>query len=181
MDIQIFNYINELAGRWAVLDVVGVFCATYLIYILIGGTVVLAFFPAERVRHWRRIGRIALAAAVGSYGIFKIIFPFFFHRARPFAVLDGVTQLIASNPLEVYRSFPSGHALAAFAIAYTVWLYDKKPGRWFLAGAVLVSIARVFVGVHWPSDVLAGAALGILGAYAARRVVALLPVNKMLQ
>jgi membrane-associated phospholipid phosphatase len=57
-------------------------------------------------------------------------------------------------------SFPSDHASAAFGIAVAVFLFDRIVGSFFLAAAVLISAGRVFVGAHYPADVLAGCAIG---------------------
>ncbi len=78
---------------------------------------------------------------------------------RPFAFLDNVNLLITENPL---NSFPSGHAALAFALATTMFLYNKKLGILFFGGAILVAISRILVGVHFPLDILIGSILGIL-------------------
>jgi membrane-associated phospholipid phosphatase len=57
-------------------------------------------------------------------------------------------------------SFPSDHASAAFAIAFAVFLFDRLVGSVFLAAAVLIGVGRVFIGAHYPADVLAGALVG---------------------
>ena len=62
-------------------------------------------------------------------------------------------------------SFPSDHAVAAFAIAFTVALVGgKRVGALFLAGASLVGITRVFVGLHYPGDIAGGALVGLVAA-----------------
>ena len=71
-----------------------------------------------------------------------------------------------------YQSFVSGHAATIFAVAFVVGFLSR---RWFwfaLALAVLVAISRVIVGAHYPSDVLAGAIVGTLGAYVVRNLFA---------
>jgi undecaprenyl-diphosphatase len=75
----------------------------------------------------------------------------------------------------VSSSFPSGHAAFFFALSTVLLLYNKKfyprPKFWWGAGlffflaSFLISIARVFVGIHWPSDILAGAAIGIFSGW----------------
>ena len=87
-------------------------------------------------------------------------------RTRPWLVVEGLIPLIAEGDP---NSFPSGHTTAAFA-AGVVW-WKTLPWTWgrvgALALAVLMGCSRLYVGVHFPSDVLAGAAVGALCALAA--------------
>jgi 4-amino-4-deoxy-L-arabinose transferase-like glycosyltransferase/membrane-associated phospholipid phosphatase len=84
----------------------------------------------------------------------------YFERIRPCNALDGVRVLVGCT-----RSFsmPSNHAVNAFAFITPFYILIKKRMRYALiAVAVLVGFSRVYVGVHYPFDVLAGALLGIL-------------------
>ena len=103
---------------------------------------------ADRRRAW--IGGVGIVAA--SYGINQVI-KFAVRRHRP--SLDGLPPL---SPVVTQLSFPSAHATTSFAAARA---YRHLAPAWALylaAGALAVS--RPFLGVHYPSDVLAGAALG---------------------
>ena len=66
---------------------------------------------------------------------------------------------------ENHCSFPSGHAAFFFALAMAVYFYNKKWGTWFFATAILITVARVIAGVHYPPDILGGAVIGIMVAY----------------
>lgn len=59
-------------------------------------------------------------------------------------------------------SFPSGHATIAFAAAYILSVYHRKFAKWYYLFAALISFSRIYLGKHYPSDVLAGAVLGLL-------------------
>ena len=154
LDILFFQQINGLAGRWVYLDALGVFFAEYFIYIL-GGAAVVLFW-----KKLRRIVWLVLAVILARFGIAELI-RLFWLRPRPF-VDNNVNLLveIADKP-----SFPSGHASVCFAISYIVYHYNKKAGIIFFFASFLVSIARIFVGVHWPLDILGGAVVGTIAGW----------------
>ena len=107
----------------------------------------------------RQIAYILFAAALLS-GILVYIIKEITDRPRPFIEL-GLAEanlLIHTNP---YRSFPSGHTAAAFTTASVIAYYFKK---WIIPAAIAACIAgfaRIYLLVHYPSDVIAGAAIGI--------------------
>lgn len=145
LDVLIFQQINGLAGRWIYLDALGVFFAEYFQYVLV---IILVWLFRKNIRviFW------SLAAAVlARFGITELI-RLCWARPRPF---------VENNE----PSFPSGHAAFFFALSAVVYSYNKKAGIIFFFASALISIARVFVGVHWPLDILGGAAVGILAGW----------------
>jgi undecaprenyl-diphosphatase len=60
---------------------------------------------------------------------------------------------------------PSGHATLFFALSAVIYFYNKKLGIFCFISSTLIVLARVFGGIHWPSDVLAGAIIGILSGW----------------
>jgi undecaprenyl-diphosphatase len=101
----------------------------------------------------------AIIAAVITKFILADFIRWLWFRPRPFVALNFI-PLIDQSPKE--GAFPSGHASFFFALSTIVYLYNKKAGIIFYIASFFIIIARVFVGVHWPSDILAGAVLGIL-------------------
>ena len=98
----------------------------------------------------------ALAAALAlamAHGI-TLVWP----RPRPYVAHPGDAHLFIAPSGD--SSFPSDHATAAFAIAVSLVLRSRRVGWFALAIAVVLAIARVAVGTHYPSDVIGGALLG---------------------
>ena len=114
----------------------------------------------------RKIGlAVALSLAVGLL-LGNIILKPLIARQRP-CWLDGSIPLLIASPRDF--SFPSGHTLASFEGAVSIFLYRRDWGLWALALAVLIAFSRLYLFVHFPTDVLAGAALGTVIAWCVAR------------
>jgi undecaprenyl-diphosphatase len=175
IDIAVFKIINSLAGKYKFLDWLGIFLAEYLPYILVIAVLAITFYE----RNWRkRLYDFLFVAAVIilSRGFITTVIRFFYHRERPFIALpDSTVKLIEKSP---EASFPSGHAMLFFALAMAVYYIRPKYFPYFLIGAVFVGAARIFVGVHYPFDIIAGAGLGIISSYLVHRFFPKLPSPK---
>lgn len=131
------------------------------IWILTG--VVLFCIPKTR-----KIGiSVLLSLAVGLL-LGNMILKNLVQRPRP-CWIDTQIVLLIQNPRDF--SFPSGHTLASFEGAISIWLYNKKLGTAFLILAVLIAFSRLYLFVHFPTDVLGGAILGSLIALSVHRVI----------
>ncbi len=124
---------------------------------------IFAFANGERLRPWRRTAVAAGLSAGLALAVGKVISELV-DRARPFVQDPHGVHLFASHTAD--PGFPSDHATGAFAVAMAIWLRDRRWGTLALIAAALLSVGRVAVGVHFPSDVVAGAALGIAAALA---------------
>ena len=78
-------------------------------------------------------------------------------------------EMLISIPKDY--SFPSGHTMSSFAAAASIFLWNKRWGIAALAGAVLISISRLYFYVHYPTDVAAGVIIGVVLAILARGIV----------
>jgi undecaprenyl-diphosphatase len=110
---------------------------------------------------WRRAAVAAGLSAALGLAVGKLISELV-DRARPFVADPNGVHLFSHHAAD--PGFPSDHATAAFAIATAIFLRNRKWGSVALAAAAVLSIGRVAIGVHFPSDVLAGAALGAAAA-----------------
>lgn len=157
-DYNLFLLFNELSEKYFWVDVLAIFFAHYFGYVIVGSSV--ALLVVNRKKYWPIIWR-SLAAAFISRFIFASAIHFLWFRPRPFVHNDIFVLLEHANT----ASFPSGHATFYFAFAATVFFLNKKLGIVFLGGATAVSLARVFVGIHWPSDIIGGALLGLFSSF----------------
>ena len=110
---------------------------------------------------WRRPAvPLYVIAAVASADLLATLGKAIVHRHRPFEHQIG--------PSERTHSWPSGHASTAFAGAATLaWLAPRFRVVWYLL-AVLIAYSRLYNGVHYPTDVVSGAVLGLLVAWVVR-------------
>lgn len=109
----------------------------------------------------RRAGLAGAFALVGSLLLTNVLLKHLVARPRPWLAVEGLAALVwEGDP----NSFPSGHTSAAFAAAVAWW--RTLPRRWAgglaLGAAVLMGLSRLYVGVHYPTDVLCGALVGAL-------------------
>ncbi|MCZ8512234.1 undecaprenyl-diphosphatase [Paenibacillus filicis] len=155
-DYWLFEWINRGGSTFAFLNPVMRFLAEDAEYIFYLGMLVYWF---TRQQQLRRVVAEALVSACLALGISGVIGSFFY-RDRPF-VTHHVLQLIkhAAN-----ASFPSDHAIGGFVIATTIYFFRRSAGRLWLLLAALIAFSRVWTGVHYPSDVIAGAMIGALTA-----------------
>ncbi|HEY0317500.1 MAG TPA: phosphatase PAP2 family protein [Solirubrobacterales bacterium] len=114
-----------------------------------------------RLAGWRRASVAAVLSAGVALAIGKVISEIV-DRARPFVADPHGVHLFAGHAAD--PGFPSDHATAAFAIAVAILLRKRGWGIVALVAATVLSVGRVALGVHYPSDVLAGAALGAAAA-----------------
>lgn len=160
LDAQIFYLLNNLAGQSPSFDKVVVFFASNFPYILIIFFITFLFLSQySRLEKLQIFFVTVVSALVARFGVTEII-RFFYHSPRPFIDMP-VNQLLTNDAW----SFPSGHAAFFFALATAVYLYNKKWGVFFIIAATLISASRVIAGIHYPSDIIGGAIIGIAIAH----------------
>ena len=158
LDLYIFQEINNFALKYLWLDTIGIFFAKYFGYLLI---FFLILFLVKNFKKYKlMICQAFLAGILARIGIVELI-RFIFPIPRPF-VKNNIHLLLdhINTP-----GFPSGHAAFYFAISTILYFYNKKAGLLFFLASFLISISRVFSGLHWPSDILGGMAVGILSGW----------------
>lgn len=168
MDYILFRAINDVAGTSPLFDAVGIFFAEMAIFILV--LIVVAI--KGKGHRIRLILESALASGL-ALGINFVIGLLSF-RYRPFMVHEQVHLLIEKSGLE--KSFPSDHTAIAFALATILFLHNRRWGIVAYVIALLIGVGRIYVGVHYPTDILGGIVVGLLSGVAVyfigRRLIA---------
>jgi len=110
-------------------------------------------------KKYRKIGFMALGALILSTILGEEILKNVIRRIRPSENISAIDLLI-SKPLSY--SFPSGHTTSSFAVAGVLAKYFKRYAVAFLGLASLIGFSRLYLYVHYPTDILAGIVLGLL-------------------
>lgn len=136
-----------------------------IIWILL--SVLLLFFKKTR-----KIGCIGIYALILSFLVNNVVLKNLVARSRPFDTIKALTPLI---PKPTDFSFPSGHTASSFSVACV--FYRKLPPKFGIPAlilAVLISFSRLYVGVHYPSDVVVGMISGIVISYLAESFIVII-------
>lgn len=166
---NLFIFLHSFAGRWDLFDALVIVAARYFQYIVIIYAIILIhrtlvdrepginpdLYIKKATSQFVSIsGSILLAFVITE--IIKISFAI----PRPF--LNGVDTLFNYGG---YNSFPSAHATVFAALCVSMFLFHKVRGWWFLVSAIIIGLARVIAGVHYPIDIFVGYVIGALSAY----------------
>jgi undecaprenyl-diphosphatase len=168
---NIFFFFYNLAHKSFFTDKIIFFCAETLPYfvVLIAGIFLLAhqdiFSIKQNLREkillqkWKEIALVFFSGAVAWFS--ATLLKLFVHTPRPFIKFSEVLPLFNKTGY----AFPSGHAAFFTALAFTIFFSHKKVGIFFMFCTILICLARIAAGVHFPIDILGGIILGILVAY----------------
>jgi undecaprenyl-diphosphatase len=162
VDWQVLHALNDfLYRRDALEDPLLTFVNLSEALFLATLVVICLLARGERWQSWRRTAVAAgLSAALGLAA--ASVIAGLVGRSRPFVADPGGVHLFSHHAADA--SFPSDHATAAVAIAVAILLRKRAWGIAALAAALIVAVGRVALGLHYPSDVLAGILLGTASA-----------------
>jgi membrane-associated phospholipid phosphatase len=167
MDYRVYHAINAFVAHHAWLGRGLSAVETWAVPVLAVATFALWLLARPGGgRKWKLVSACALASAALGLLVNRVIAKIW-DRERPF---DAHRNAHVWGGRSHDPSFPSDHASAAFGIAFAVLLFDRAVGAIFLAAAVVIGAGRVFVGAHYPLDVIAGCGIGLGSALLVTRV-----------
>ena len=161
MEWSILHTLNDFLFRHDAVEDPLLFYINVSEALFVAALVLLFLFGNGPRRAWRRT---AVAAGLGAglaLAVGKVMSELV-DRARPFVQDPHGVHLFSAHAAD--PGFPSDHATGAFAVAMAIWLRNRRWGTVALLAAALLSVGRVAIGVHFPSDVVAGAVLGCAAA-----------------
>lgn len=153
---QIFFFFYNLAHQSNFFDKLVVFIAVYFPYFVLLSAAIFLIFYRKNLREFFMVFFSAGLAYILAKAL-KILI----HLPRPGEALSAVYPLF---PADGY-AFPSGHAAVFATLAFALFFVHKKAGYLFMLFALLIGLARIISGVHFPADILGGFALGFLTGF----------------
>ncbi|MGE7907163.1 undecaprenyl-diphosphatase [Peribacillus sp. NPDC094092] len=171
MNSSLFRMVNNLGKQYTDLNPFFVFIAEYMIYFLVLAVLLFLFSRGNK-------NRIMVICAFITLVISELLAKTagqFHSNNQPFAELPNVNKLVEKA---VNNSFPSDHTIIFFSFCITFWLFKRGWGILWVLLAVLVGISRIWVGVHYPADVLVGAIISIVAAAIVYKMVHKLSLTK---
>jgi len=157
MDAAFYRVVNRFAARTGWLHPPVVAYAKYGV-VLFAVSLLAAWWLGRKRSSPAPLAALActVAAVFVALGLAQLL-GHLVDRARPYTAMSAVNVLVART---TDFSFPSDHATVVGAVAAGLWFVDRRLGRVVAVLALLMACARVYVGAHYPGDVLAGLALG---------------------
>lgn len=161
-NIQLFHYINNLAGLSPASDNFFIGISSYLFYVVIGFVFLHIFYGILKTKnshkkiHYFKEGALIILS-ISFVAVVCFFLKYYVSIPRPFIALPGVKSLL---PYGNHDSFPSMHSALAMTIALGMYRYHKKLGILLGMFALLVGFSRIYLGVHYPVDVVTGFIIG---------------------
>jgi len=165
MDTKLFLLLNNLTSHSVWFDRLIYFCAEILPWVVV--IVLVVFILAKK--SWPEFFKMLLVFfSAGTVWFLTGFFKYLYLSPRPFVLLNNIKPLFVNGGLE---SMPSGHAIFMASLAGASVLFkDRRIAVVLSVGAIIIAVARVVAGVHWPSDVVVGLTIGFVFGLLAQRL-----------
>ena len=168
-DRAIVLWLNRGAGNFGTLDrIIEWLAGDYLITAFLGFVLVLIWFGTrdQYNRMSYQIGVLVALTSMALANLIVLIINAYYFRDRPFVDLD--IKLLFYEPTD--SSMPSNSAAAFFGLAIAVFGFNRRFGILLLSVAGVHGLLRIYAGVHFPSDIIAGVLIGLASTFIAYRM-----------
>lgn len=170
-NVTLFRMINNLGKEYTYLNPVFIFIAEYMVFFLCLAVILYWFTKTNE-------NRLMIISASISFIFAEItgkVAGKIYSNNNPFAELVNVNKLIEKS---VDNSFPSDHTILFFTFCITFFLCRKKYSYFWLLLAFSVAFSRIWVGVHYPADVIVGGIIAAISAFICYKIV---PKNRLIK
>jgi undecaprenyl-diphosphatase len=169
-DTSVFRALNDFCGWSPTLDRIVVHLEVLKGSLFMGIVGLLWYWPGKEMSRRRETILTIILCVALSLVLNRGISTLLPYRDRPMYGIGAHAPTFEWHAdLEHWSSFPSDNATYLFAIATGFWLISRGWGLFFGVFATLASLARVYLGIHYPSDILVGALIGIVTTLAVNR------------
>jgi len=170
LNLDLFHFLHDFAGQNVYLDAIIIFFAKYYILFLIVLSVYVIYHD-YRFHSKKRASFYSLKVffTLLSTSLLTFSFRSIYHHDRPFVTLS-IPHLL----FEPTYSFPSGHTIFAFGLATAIYFSHKRFAYVLFGSGLLIGLARIMAGVHYPFDIFGGIMLGILTGVFVERMTKLM-------
>ena len=165
VDITIVSYLNGLSGKSDALDsILAIIVSDYCIPVILALTLFYLWFAGTNndERHTFQSAVLCAIVSLGLANLFVLVINDFYYRERPFISHD--ITLLFYAPTD--SSFPANPAALSFALAFSIWLKIRVAGTYLFIFSAIWCISRIYSGIFFPSDIVAGATIGIIASFA---------------
>ena len=162
---KIFLFLYHALGPTSYVSGATIFFAGWFPFIVAGAALVYELFIRDDGDTFRSLVRIFIPPSLVYFS--TEAFKFFYEYPRPFAALEIPPSVIVSDP---FGSFPSSHTAFFSALAVTMFFCNPKVGKLFFVCAIVIGLARIGAGVHWPIDILGGLVWGIFLGFVIEKI-----------
>ena len=174
INLVVFHFFNSFAGHGSLADWFIIFFAEWFPWLVVLSTIIYLFWHHDKIKSkgkkkglkMKEVSAFFLTSGL-AWGV-TILLKYIFSSPRPFiSVLDAHVLLSYVG----FDSFPSGHATFFAALATSVYLFHKKSGRVLYVCALIIGVARIMAGLHFPIDIISGYVIGIIIATVAHKLI----------
>ncbi|KKS95390.1 MAG: PAP2 family protein [Candidatus Gottesmanbacteria bacterium GW2011_GWA2_43_14] len=169
LDKAVFLAVNHLPHNFLT-DSFFLFFSLIGFYGFVWFAILIILFLIDGLDNRKEILALLLALVVEVI-LVELAMKNIFIRARPETAFPE--EVLILIPKSTTFSFPSGHASLSFAGAYILSVARRKKSKFFFLLAFLVAVSRVYLGKHYPGDIIAGSLVGLLIGFLAVKIVGL--------